>query len=101
MRLCLKRSRAATNWRQYANWDNRLHRVIAESTQNNLLLALLDPLHAVRRPVDWGRLRATKVKPDPNPHSFAEHDPLRDACTHPDLERALQCWRRPLEKFEL
>src|SRR3546814_15212388 len=87
MRLCLKRSRAATNWRQYENWDNRLHRVIAESTQNNLLLALLDTLNAVRRAVAWGRLRANKVKPDPDHHRFADHDALVAAIEDLVLER--------------
>jgi DNA-binding FadR family transcriptional regulator len=49
MRVCLKKSREAGSWRQYEGWDNRLHRVIVEATQNNLLLALLDTLNAVRR----------------------------------------------------
>jgi DNA-binding FadR family transcriptional regulator len=51
MRTCMQRTRAAQSWRQYEAWDNRLHRVIAESTQNALLLALLDTLNAVRRAV--------------------------------------------------
>ncbi len=67
MRLCMQRTRGAQTWRQYEAWDNRLHRVIAESTQNSLLLALLDTLNAVRRAVVWGRLRVDKVKPAAQP----------------------------------
>ena len=100
MRQCLRKSRAATSWRQYENWDNRLHRVIAESTQNTLLLALLDTLNAVRRAVAWGRLRHNKVKPDPDHHSFVEHDALVDAIEDRDMDRAAKCMRRHLETVE-
>lgn len=100
MRLCLKRSRAAPSWRQYENWDNRLHRVIAEATQNTLLLALLDTLNAVRRAVAWGRLRSNRVKPDPDHHSFTEHDELVAAIENRDAERAARCMRRHLESVE-
>jgi len=100
MRLCLKRSRSAASWRQYESWDNRLHRVIAEATQNALLLALLDTLNAVRRAVAWGRLRVNKDKPDPDHHSFAEHDELVAAIENRDAERAARCMRRHLESVE-
>jgi len=100
MRLCLRKSFTAPSWRQYENWDNRLHRVIAESTQNTLLLALLDTLNAVRRAVAWGRLRHNKVKPDPDHHSFAEHEALVDAIEDRDMDRAAKCMRRHLETVE-
>lgn len=100
MRACLQRSRAAATWRQYEGWDNRLHRVIAEAAQNNLLLALLDTLNAVRRAVAWGRLRANPVRPDPDHHSFAEHDSIVDAIEDRDLDRAAAGMRRHLESVE-
>ena len=100
MRICLRKSREAGSWRQYENWDNRLHRVIAEATQNNLLLALLDTLSAVRRAVAWGRLRANPVKPDPDHHSFAEHDAIVAAIVERDMARAAACMRRHLESVE-
>ena len=100
MRLCMAKSRAAESWRQYESWDNRLHRVIAESTQNNLLLALFDTLNSVRRAVVWGRLRSNKLKPDPNHHSFAEHEALVEAIAERDMERAAENMRRHLESVE-
>ncbi len=100
MRSCMKRSREASNWRQYESWDNRLHRVIAEAAQNNLLLALLDTLNAVRRAVAWGRLRANPLRPDPDHHSFAEHEAMVDAIAERDMERAAECMRRHLESVE-
>jgi DNA-binding FadR family transcriptional regulator len=100
MRTCLRRSRAAATWREYESWDNRLHRSIAEAAQNSLLLALLDTLNAVRRAVAWGRLRANPVRPDPDHHSFAEHEAIVDAIEERDLERAASGMRRHLESVE-
>jgi DNA-binding FadR family transcriptional regulator len=100
MRACLQRTRAAQTWRQYEAWDNRLHRVIAEATQNALLLALLDTLNAVRRAVAWGRLRVDKVKPAPDHHSFDEHEAIVAAIADRDLDRAAGAMRRHLESVE-
>lgn len=100
MHSCLARTRAAQTWRQYEAWDNRLHRVIAESTQNALLLALLDTLNAVRRAVAWGRLRANKVGPGPDHHSFVEHDAIVTAIENRDMDRAALEMRRHLENVE-
>lgn len=100
MRLCMAKSRAAGTWRVYESWDNRLHRVIAESTQNKLLLALFDTLNSVRRAVAWGRLRHNTTKPDPDHHSFAEHEALVDAISERDMDRAAVCMRAHLETVE-
>jgi DNA-binding FadR family transcriptional regulator len=100
MRTCMQRTRAAQSWRQYEAWDNRLHRVIAESTQNSLLLALLDTLNAVRRAVVWGRLRTDKVKPAPSHHSFDDHEAIVAAIEDRDLNRAAAAMRMHLENVE-
>ncbi|HEY7688476.1 MAG TPA: FCD domain-containing protein [Dongiaceae bacterium] len=100
MQICLKKTREAASWRQYEAWDNRLHRTIAEATQNNLLLSLLDTLNAVRRTVTWGRLRADPVKPSSDHHSFAEHDAIVDAIAERDMTRAAAGMRRHLETVE-
>lgn len=100
MRVCLQRTRSAQTWRQYEAWDNRLHRVIGEATQNALLLALLDTLNAVRRAVAWGRLRVEKLKPAPDHHSFDEHEAIVSAIAERDLDRAAAAMRRHLESVE-
>jgi DNA-binding FadR family transcriptional regulator len=100
MRACLQKSRAAPTWRQYEAWDTRLHRVVAEATQNYLLLALLDTLTAVRRTVTWGRLRANRERPKPDHHSFAEHEEIVDAIAERDREHARDAMRRHLETVE-
>jgi DNA-binding FadR family transcriptional regulator len=100
MRLCLLRTRSAQTWRQYESWDNRLHRIVAEATQNTLLLGLLDTLSAVRRAVVWGRLRETKERPAADHHSFTEHEAIVAAIEERDTERAAQAMRAHLETVE-
>jgi DNA-binding FadR family transcriptional regulator len=100
MRTCMARTRAAATWRQYESWDNRLHRTIAEATQNALLVALLDTLGAVRRAVAWGRLRVNKVKPAPDHHSFAEHEEIVAAIAERDRDLAATAMRRHLDTVE-
>lgn len=97
MRLCMAKSRVAETWRNYESWDNRLHRVIAEATQNKLLLALFDTLNSVRRVVVWGRLRHNKPKPDSGHHSFVEHEAIVEAIAERDMSRAADSMRRHLE----
>jgi DNA-binding FadR family transcriptional regulator len=100
MRLCLARSRQAETWRQYEGWDTRLHRTIAEATQNSLLLGLFDTLNAVRRAVTWGRLRSAPVRPSPDHHSFNEHDIIVDAIEHRDMATAAAAMRTHLQTVE-
>ncbi|WGD32337.1 FCD domain-containing protein [Ancylobacter sp. WKF20] len=100
MRLCLSRSRQADTWRQYEGWDTRLHRTIAEATQNSLLLGLFDTLNAVRRAVTWGRLRTAPVRPLPTHHSFAEHEAIVDAIENRDMAAAAAAMRAHLQTVE-
>ena len=100
MRMCLARSRQAETWRQYEAWDTRLHRTIAEASQNTLLLGLFDTLNAVRRAVTWGRLRTEPVKPLPDHHSFAENEAIVDAIEQRDIAAAAACMRAHLQTVE-
>src|SRR5690606_16275575 len=88
LHVCVSRTHSATSWRQYEAADNELHRLVAEATENRLLLALFDALNAVRRTVVWGMLRSGNQKPPPNHHSFEEHDRLISAIERRDLDAA-------------
>ncbi|MDO9413294.1 MAG: FCD domain-containing protein [Pseudolabrys sp.] len=97
MRACLDHQRAAGTWREYESWDNRLHRSIAEATQNSLLLGLLDTLNAVRRAVTWGRMRPSgRPMPRPDHHSFAEHAEIIQAIAERDMAAAAAVMRKHL-----
>ncbi|MGH6875459.1 MAG: FadR/GntR family transcriptional regulator [Aestuariivirgaceae bacterium] len=100
MHHCMHASRLAGTWRQYENWDNRLHRTIAEATQNTILLALFDTLNAVRRAVVWGRLRANPARPPVDHHSFAEHQAVVRAIEERDASGGAEAMRRHLLSVE-
>jgi DNA-binding FadR family transcriptional regulator len=96
MHLCLTGARRAETWRQYENWDNRLHRAVAEAAGNLVLLALFDALNAIRRTVVWGRLRQQPERPPADHHSFADHDRIVAAIEKRDAEAASFAMRRHL-----
>jgi DNA-binding FadR family transcriptional regulator len=100
MKLCVAGARAAETWRQYENWDNRLHRAIAEAAHNALLLAIFDTLNAVRRTVVWGRLRDESPHPPKDHHSFAEHEAIVAAIGDRDLAAAADRMRFHLTQVQ-
>jgi DNA-binding FadR family transcriptional regulator len=97
MRDCMARTRAAETWRQYENFDNLLHRQIAQATRNTVLLGLFDALNSIRRAVVWGRLRPEPERPPADHHSFAEHERLVDAIEDRDLSGAAAAMRVHLQ----
>ncbi|NVP56845.1 FadR/GntR family transcriptional regulator [Mycoplana rhizolycopersici] len=100
MRSCVLKAQQAPTWRQYEQWDNKLHRTIGEASQNSLLLGLLDTLNAVRRAVNWGRLRDTPVRPPADHHSFEEHARIVEAIADRDGAGAVDAMRRHLRSVE-
>ncbi|NDV85315.1 FCD domain-containing protein [Aurantimonas aggregata] len=100
MRLCTDGGRAAETWRQYENWDNRLHRTIAEAGRNALLLSVFDTINAVRRTVVWGRLRNDKLLPPADHHSFGDHDAIVEAIENRDLSAAASLMRTHLQRVQ-
>jgi len=100
LRMCQTRTREAATWRQYETWDTRLHRTVAEATQNTPLLGLFDMLNALRRAVTWGRLRSNPVKPEPDHHSFTEHETIITAIENRDMNGAAAAMRTHLRSVE-
>lgn len=105
LQLCAKRGREADTWRRYENWDNRFHSVIANATQNKVLVMTFDNLNNVRRTVAWGRRRSGSTGPSANHHSFKEHDAIVRAILDRNgaaAERAMRdhietVWRNMME----
>ncbi|HCP18447.1 MAG TPA: GntR family transcriptional regulator [Alphaproteobacteria bacterium] len=95
---CMVAQRAAQNWRQYENADNRLHRIIAIASGNIVLLALFDQLNAIRRAVVWGRLRQHSDVPPTNHHSFSQHEKIITAISQRDPELSASLMREHLEE---
>lgn len=100
MRTCVHHARNAQSKREYDAWDSRLHRTIATSTHNNMLLSLMDTLAAVRNAMSWGRLAANPGPPAPDHHSHAEHDLIVAAIEERDVAGAREAMRAHLEAVE-
>jgi DNA-binding FadR family transcriptional regulator len=97
LRACLDGARMAESWRHYETWDNRLHRAIAASAGNLVMLALFDSLNTIRRAVTWGRLRPDDMRPPEDHHSFADHDRIFAAIAGRDPAAAAETMRSHLE----
>ncbi len=54
----------------------------------------------MRRAVAWSRPRTNPVKPDPDHHSFSEHDAIVGAIAERDMGRAAAGMRKHLESVE-
>lgn len=93
MREVMSKSREAENWRQYESLDNNLHRLIADASRNEVVVALFDALNAVRRAVVWGRLRSSHERPPADHHSFAEHERIVAAIAERDRDGAADAMR--------
>ena len=100
MRRSLAQTREATTWRQYENFDNLLHRQIAQASRNTLLLGLFDVLNTIRRAVVWGRLRADGARPPMDHHSFTDHQRIVEAIADRDLGGAAAAMRFHLQQVE-
>jgi DNA-binding FadR family transcriptional regulator len=100
MHSCMARSRECASWREYENWDNQLHRTIAEACRNAALLHLFDTLNAIRRAVVWGRLRKGPDRPPPDHHSFAEHEAVVRAIEQRDQIAAPRAMHEHLRSVE-
>ncbi|WP_309084988.1 FCD domain-containing protein [Chelativorans sp.] len=100
MRQSMAQTRAAETWRQYENFDNLLHRQIAQASRNSVLLGLFDVLNAVRRTVVWGRLRSEGARPPDDHHSFEDHERIVQAIAERDLSGAATAMRLHLQQVE-
>ena len=88
LKSCAADSRNARTWREYEACDNKFHKLIADSTHNQITSAVFDVLAGIRRTVVWGRLREDRECPPPTHHSFAEHDLIIKAIAERDPNAA-------------
>ena len=93
---CIRKSKAAMDWRVYETWDNNLHRAFAVAAHNTPLLSLFDVLNMVRRSVVWRRRRDRNLTGRLNHHSFGEHDVIFAAIAERDSEQAEAAMRQHL-----
>jgi DNA-binding FadR family transcriptional regulator len=88
--------RATTNWDDYENLDHQLHDIIAEAAGNALLHELHKIMNTVRQTVVWRQLSPGRAGPQPDYHSFDEHDAIIDAIARRDRNGAKSAMHKHL-----
>lgn len=96
MRVLTGQMREVTTWKAYEQYDGKLHRLIAESTGNSLLVAVHKTVDEVRRAVVWKWLDTHPSGPSADYSSFAEHDAIVNAIEQHDRASAMEAMRRHL-----
>ena len=96
MRRAMQRTRSATTWSEYEEQDDLLHHLIAQSSDNLLLVSLFDQLNQVRRAVAWGTVVRETTRPPRTHTSFDEHDKIATAIADRDPEAAYESMRTHL-----
>lgn len=88
MEACVAHSEHASEVGAFEQWDSRLHRLIASSARNAMLLGLFDAVNAARQGELWGRLKAASLTPERRRVYSREHARLVAAIRDRDTERA-------------
>ena len=88
MRLCQSRTQEAATWRQYESWDTRLHRTIAEATQNTPVAWIVR--HA-ERPAPGGHLGPATRIPQAGARPSQLHRTRGDHCRHRKPRHERRC----------
>lgn len=73
-----------TSWSAYEALDHDFHNAVAAASGNGILQALFEILNGVRQVVVWRKLAPTDRGPDPDYHSFTEHDAILSAMENRD-----------------
>jgi DNA-binding FadR family transcriptional regulator len=93
MRRFLRTLSASEDAESMERWDGALHRVIAESAGNRLLIALFDVLNRIRLTPSWRRPRALARNADRLRTTQAQHAAIVEAIAARDgaaAERAMR-----------
>lgn len=83
----------ALSWEAYESFDDQFHHVIAEATDNALLMALYRQLNSVQRAVAWNSVVRTEERPPRSHTSFAQHRAILAAIEAHDANAAHEAMR--------
>ena len=88
MDMCVASGERACEVAGFEQWDSRLHRLIAVSARNAMLLSLFDTVNAARRGELWGRLKAISLTPERRRVYAREHARIIAAIRNRDTDAA-------------
>jgi DNA-binding FadR family transcriptional regulator len=99
MIACLKGARAASEWREWQQFDEKLHRSIAEASRNSVLIELYNAINRPEHKDLWGRLRGP-LQNEQREEYMGHHEAVVDAIRNRDPDEAEQAIRRHLERVK-
>jgi DNA-binding FadR family transcriptional regulator len=93
---CLKAGDTAPDYEAFEAWDAKLHRAIAESAHNGLLMNMFDVMNTARALPVWGSLKRRTSTPERRRSYHTEHTAIVDALRDRDPEAAESTMRHHL-----
>jgi DNA-binding FadR family transcriptional regulator len=94
---CLDAGGAAEEFEAFESWDAKLHRAIAESAHNGLLMNMFDVMNTARALPVWGSLKRRTSTPERRRCYHAEHAAIVEALCDRDPEGAEKAMRVHLQ----
>jgi DNA-binding FadR family transcriptional regulator len=93
MKLCATKRELTKDPQSYNLWDHQFHSAIAESTQNPILLALLEQLNELRRAPTWATYKKTRMKEPYYSMSKQQHRAIIAAIEQQDSAAAFRAMK--------
>lgn len=93
---CLTAGGACDDFESFESWDAKLHRAIAESAHNGLVLTMFDAMNSARALPVWGSLKRRTSSPERRRCYHAEHTAIVDALNDRDPQGAEEAMRTHL-----
>ncbi len=81
---------------RFAQEDEAFHLALASSTENPMILWMMETIHAVRTHVQWARMRTLTLKPAMIRTYNAQHRAIFDAICRREAEAAAQAMKTHL-----
>jgi DNA-binding FadR family transcriptional regulator len=100
MEAAVARGGAADDTATFERWDGRLHRLIALSARNALLLSLFDTVNAARQSELWGRLKAASLTVERRRAYVRQHGRILSAIRDRATDGAARAMREHLEAVQ-
>lgn len=100
MDLCVEQLRTVPSGPVWEIWDIRLHRAVAKSTENRIMLGMFDLMYSKWNKDVWGDLRAVYHTAERIAEGHAEHTEFVAAIKARNPEEAYNAMRRHLRSVQ-
>lgn len=88
MEECNRLAEDATNLQDFERWDGELHKAIADSTHNDVVIRVFETMNSARNNAEWGDLKRASLSPQNREKYEAEHRNLVTAIKNRNAEHS-------------